>query len=151
MSVLLDTNILTRLAEPGSSHAPLAASSVSLLIARGEGLHVVPQNLYEFWVVATRPVTDNGLGMTPAQAKLKLDAIYATTTFLPDNAAVTREWERLILLYDVKGRPAHDARLVAAMNVHGLNRILTFNRQDFARYHAITILDPATVVQQLRP
>ena len=39
-------------------------SSPSLLRAHGDTLFLVPQNLYEFWVVATRPLGENGLGMT---------------------------------------------------------------------------------------
>lgn len=41
----------------------------------------------------------------------------------------------------MKGKNAHDARLVAAMVRHGLTHILTFNAQDFSRYRGITIDD----------
>lgn len=151
MSVLLDTNILTRLADPASAHAADAAASVSLLLSRGETLHLVPQNLYEFWVVATRPVADNGLGMTTPQAKAKLDALRAATVLLADNAAVTTEWERLVLQYGAKGKSAHDARLVAAMLVHDVKQILTFNARDFARYPDVTPLDPALLAKRSPP
>jgi predicted nucleic acid-binding protein len=36
----------------------------------------------------------------------------------------------------------HDAWLVAAMNSHGVKRILTFNTGDFARYDGIECIDP---------
>jgi predicted nucleic acid-binding protein len=39
----------------------------------------------------------------------------------------------------------HDARLVAAMNVHGVRRILTFNTDDFARY-GIEVLHPSSLL-----
>jgi predicted nucleic acid-binding protein len=42
----------------------------------------------------------------------------------------------------VLGTKVHDARLVAAMNVHGIERILTFNTGDFARY-GIEVLLPS--------
>ena len=35
-----------------------------------------------------------------------------------------------------------DARLVAAMTVHGVRHVLTFNGEDFSRYPGITVLDP---------
>ena len=41
------------------------------------------------------------------------------------------------------GKPAHDARLVAAMHVHGLTTILTFDRTGFSRYAGIEVLHPA--------
>ena len=54
--------------------------------------------------------------------------------FLPDNADVHWEWRRLIVTHQVAGLQVHDARLVAAMHVHGIKRILTFNERDFAPY-----------------
>jgi predicted nucleic acid-binding protein len=39
----------------------------------------------------------------------------------------------------------HDARLVAAMRVHGVKRILTFNDKDFARYTDIEAEHPRSV------
>jgi predicted nucleic acid-binding protein len=39
----------------------------------------------------------------------------------------------------------HDARLVAAMNVHGVRRLLTFDAGDFARC-GIEALQPSSVL-----
>ncbi len=39
----------------------------------------------------------------------------------------------------------HDARLVAAMLVHGLSHILTFNTTEFARYSEITAVHPTAI------
>ena len=65
---------------------------------------------------------------------------------LPDDPKLFDEWYRLVTQYGVQGKPAHDARIVAAMLVHGVTHLLTFNVSDFSRYKSeITILDPATV------
>ena len=40
------------------------------------------------------------------------------------------------------GKKAHDARLVAAMNLHGITHIVTFNSDDFARDAGITVIHP---------
>ena len=42
------------------------------------------------------------------------------------------------------GLGVFDARLVAAMQIHRLDRILTFNITDFARY-GVSVLDPKAV------
>jgi predicted nucleic acid-binding protein len=47
--------------------------------------------------------------------------------------------------YQVTGKPAHDARLVAAMHVHGISAILTFDRTGFSRYDGIEVIDPADI------
>ena len=62
MNYLVDTNILTRMTDPAHAMHREALDAVTLLIQQGHRLHVVPQNLYEFWVVATRPLNVNGLG-----------------------------------------------------------------------------------------
>jgi hypothetical protein len=48
------------------------------------------------------------------------------------------------MTHGVIGSQVYDARLVAAMTVHGVGRILTFNAADFSRY-PIETLDPAAV------
>jgi predicted nucleic acid-binding protein len=42
----------------------------------------------------------------------------------------------------VLGTQLYDARLVAAMLAHGIDRILTFNVADFSRY-GVAVLHPA--------
>jgi predicted nucleic acid-binding protein len=48
--------------------------------------------------------------------------------------------------YRVSGVQVHDARLVAAMHIHGVKRILTFNTKDFARYDRIEAIHPLQMV-----
>jgi predicted nucleic acid-binding protein len=52
------------------------------------------------------------------------------------------EWRRIVVAYQVSGKSSHDARLVAAMNVHGITQVLTFNVKDFARYPGIQAIHP---------
>jgi hypothetical protein len=52
---------------------------------------------------------------------------------LPDTDRVHAEWRRLVVSSSVAGVQVHDARLVAAMMVHGVTRLLTLNDRDFAR------------------
>lgn len=53
MSVLLDTNILTRSAQPAHPMHASALNAVSTLKMRGEDLCIVSQNLVELWAVAS--------------------------------------------------------------------------------------------------
>lgn len=47
--------------------------------------------------------------------------------------------------YSVVGVQAHDARIVAVMNVNGLTHVLTLNGADFSRYAGITCVAPDQV------
>ena len=113
MRVLLDTNILTRSAQPAHPHHEAAVSSPSLLRARGDTLFLVPQNLYEFWVVATRPLGENGLGMTVEGTEESLRHLKRSFTLLQETPPVFAAWENLVLQNSAKGRAAHDTRFAA--------------------------------------
>lgn len=151
MSVLLDSNILARLAQHTHPMHATARDAVAALQRGGQALFIVPQNLYEFWVVATRPVAANGLGFTAPQAAAELARLEALFPLLPETPVILAEWRRLVAAYGVLGKNAHDARLVAAMLAHGLTHLLTFNVADFTRFAGITILDPSTVATPPSP
>jgi predicted nucleic acid-binding protein len=73
MRVLLDTNVLCRLAQTAHPLHPVAEDCIAKLRNEGHELCIVPQVLYEYWVVVTRPVSDNGLGMQPAVVDMAID------------------------------------------------------------------------------
>lgn len=147
MQILVDTNILVRAVGGVTEERKLAEDAVDRLQKRGNVLVIVPQVLYEWWVVATRPKSANGLGMDPQAANGALSSIEAIFSFKSDRRALFHTWRRLIVDFNIIGKPAHDARLVAAMLVRGINHILTFNVNNFARFPFVTTVSPASIVQ----
>jgi predicted nucleic acid-binding protein len=145
MSYLVDTNVLLRLVQKTSPLHAAARKSVLTLRKQGEELCVIPQNLIEFWAVATRPAVDNGLGLTTDQAVWELRKLKRFFMLQPDTLTIFSEWEKLVITYQVSGKQAHDTRLVAAMSAHKIAHILTFNTADFKRFSGITAVDPANV------
>jgi predicted nucleic acid-binding protein len=146
MNYLVDTNILTRLIEPGHTLHAAARNAVKLLVAQGHKLRIVPQNLYEFWVVCTRPSGVNGLGKSAAETFVEMTNLRSLFRWLDDTSAIFDVWEHLVRSTPVVGKNAHDARLVAAMKVHGLTHLLTFNGQDFRQYPTITVVTPSDIL-----
>ncbi len=122
-----------------------AANAISTVRLRGDRLHIVPQNLIEFWNVYTRPLERNGMGRTAAEAEAEVNRLKALFPLLLDIPAIYQEWERLVIAHAVIGVNVHDARLVAAMLAHNLTHILTFNTSDFTRYAEITAVHPTAV------
>jgi predicted nucleic acid-binding protein len=143
--VLVDTSTLLRTLQRRHPQYSAATRAIEILPRRGHQLHIVPQNLVEFWVVATRPVDQNGLGLHPTEAANEVARLKEMFLLLPESQAIYPAWERLVTAYGVSGKPAHDARIVAAMQVHGLTAILTFDRSGFARYRDVEIHDPVDV------
>ncbi len=146
MAYLVDTNVLLCSADSQHLMYNAAVSAVSLLRDQGEKLCIVPQNLIEFWNVYTRPADKNGLGHTTVEAHEQIERLKAFFSVRPDTESIYEQWERLVVQYQVKGVNVHDARLVAAMLIHGLTHILTFNTKDFNRYTPeITPVHPNSV------
>jgi len=142
VSVLVDTNVLLRLHEPLHDHHRYAVAATMRLIESAEPVHVTPQNIAEFWAAATRPPARNGLGLSSATTAAEIDRIERVFTLLPDEPAVHAVWKFLVTRHGVIGSQVYDARLVAAMRVHGVARILTFNAGDFASY-GIEVIHPS--------
>jgi predicted nucleic acid-binding protein len=144
--VLIDTNVLIRTLQPHHPLYVIADRAVQRLPEEGTVLHIVPQNLTELWVVATRTVSQNGLGMTPSSAAAELARLKDMFILLPETPAIYPAWEELVVHHQVSGKPAHDARLVAAMRVHDIKAILTFDKSGFARYPDIQVVHPEEVI-----
>jgi predicted nucleic acid-binding protein len=122
-----------------------ARNALRTLYQQGNELCVTPQNIAEFWNVCTRPVDVNGLGNSIAETDRLTSRIEMFFTVLPDSIEAFRAWRRLIVANEVKGAKVHDARLVAIMQVHRLNHLLTFNTADFKRFENVTTLHPASL------
>jgi predicted nucleic acid-binding protein len=147
--ILLDTNLLGRMTDSRDPQCAAARQATHALLASGERLVIVPQNLYEFWAIATRavgppPAGQNGLGMTIEQASQWLDFFQRRFTLLPDRDDLPAKWHDLVKKLGIRGFRAHDARLVAAMQCYGMTRLLTFNSGDFIAL-AVDLVDPTTV------
>jgi predicted nucleic acid-binding protein len=121
--------------------------AMATLLRRQESLFLAPQNLVEFWAVATRPVERNGLGLSVLAAEVELARLEGQFPLLSESPAVYAHWRRLVTTHGVLGIRAHDARLAAMMLVHGVTHLLTYNVGDFRRYAHITIVDPQDISQ----
>jgi len=144
---LANTNVLLRFADRTHSVHPTIRAAVRKLRTSGHKVRATPQNFVEFWNVATRPIERNGFGLVPATADRLLRLVERLFPLLPDSPAIYTEWRRLVVAFGVSGIQVHDARIAAAMIVHGVTHILTFNTTDFARYgtKGIVAVDPTTV------
>jgi predicted nucleic acid-binding protein len=143
VDVLADTNVILRRLHRADTQHRLARDAITRFSNEGNRICVTSQNLIELWAVCTRPVQNNGLGLTPAQADRVVARVESSVFRLPDADDVYLEWRGLVVRHGVSGKKAHDARLVAAMTVNRVTHILTFNDGDFARYAGIKVLHPA--------
>jgi len=147
MRILCDTNLLVRSVSRNDSDHPLAIESLARLRSDGHSLVLVPQCLYEFFAVATRPAINNGLGIVPQDAVQFVKDFIDLMPLLRDERRVFEHWLSLMSVYAVQGKQTHDARIVAAMDRHQVDHLLTFNPKHFKRFTHLTVLSPEAVVK----
>jgi predicted nucleic acid-binding protein len=140
--ILIDTNVLLRAAQPSHTHFVSAKAAVKTARLRGYIPSVVPQVIYEYWVVATRSIAENGLGMTVAEAAGDVAKIMEQFHLFRDERAIFDRWQQLVVNHHVQGKRAHDTRLVAAMERHSVKYLLTFNNQHFQHFPSIKVVHP---------
>jgi predicted nucleic acid-binding protein len=109
MPVLIDTNILLRSLHADHPHHATAVSTVSGLRLKNEILCIAPQNLIEFWAIATCSRQDNGLGMTLAYATSELATLRRLFRLLPASPEILEVWRQLVTRHGVTGKQTHDA------------------------------------------
>ncbi len=145
--ILLDTNILGRYSQPNHVQHAAVMSSLEQLASVGHELRTVPQVIYEYWVIATRPASSNGLGFSTDEAMLRVADFLELFPLLRDERGIFERWLEAVRLNRCTGKAAHDARLVGAMLRHGVSAILTFNMRDFARYRDLDAINPDDVAR----
>jgi len=145
MAYCADTNVLLRWVQPETDASRVARAAVKALHLRGETVYVTPQNLIEFWTVATRPAEVNGLGLSPIQAEVEMAKMERLFPLLPDTAAIYQEWRKIVVDNGTIGPRSHDARLAAALRIHGVTHILTFNVSDFRSFGNPAAVHPSEI------
>ena len=136
--ILLDTNIALRLLDRNAPEHPVCVQAIKNLLCQGSKLCLAPQVLIEFWVVATRPVNVNGFGWTATQVIDAISHLRGLFLLLDDTPAIFEVWLALVSS-GVYGKRAHDAKLAAFMQVHGISEILTLNGADFKDFPVTTV------------
>ena len=144
MSWAVDTNVLLRMTDVGHPAQPTAERSLKVL-ALSESPRIFPQTLIEFWAVATRSRADNGLALSISDVGSQLNRLKRMFVLLNDTPEVFSAWERIVSRYQVAGKQAHDAHIVAAMSAHKVTHLLTFNDRDFKRFNEITVVNPSSI------
>jgi len=113
MSCLADTNVLLRFVQQNHPLHGVAVAALDSLLRSGHTVVIGPQNITEFWNVCTRPLENNGLGLTPEETEKQVSKLDALFTLLPETPDVHPEWRRLVATHGVSGVRVYDARLVA--------------------------------------
>jgi predicted nucleic acid-binding protein len=138
--VFVDTNVLVYANLALSPFHATASDRLRELDEAGVQLWVSRQVLREYLAAMTRPGTLTG---SVPMASLIGDVRYFARRFevAEDSQEVTERLLRFLSTVAVAGAQVHDANIVATMQAYGVQRLLTRNSGDFARFAgSITLL-----------
>src|SRR3990172_11350162 len=153
MPTLVDTGVLLRAFDAKFSDYRTIRRALRRALDDGDRLVVTVQNMAEFWNVATRPLANNGQGLSTERVKRRVAIIERLCEVVSEDGRSYSEWKRLVSELGISGVAVHDARLVSVMVRMGLKNLLTLNEHDFRRYVAgegMAILTPQSYVGQAR-
>jgi predicted nucleic acid-binding protein len=129
--IFLDTNVLLAVTDEDREHHREALTLLDEGLSGGLSLFVNGQVLREYLVVATRPIGENGLGMSVQDAVENIRSLSRCLMVLGEDSETATCLSQLVSEFELKGKRIHDANLVATMRLNGLWRLKTFNPADF--------------------
>ena len=140
---ILDANIL---AYAVNADAPQHAASRALLEAARDpsiALYVTSQILCEFYSLITNP-RRVAVASSPTSALRMISAILAFPGLhvLPTPARAVVGWMELLQRHPVTGGDVFDLQIVATMQANDVQRIYTFNTDDFEVFPELTVVTP---------
>jgi toxin-antitoxin system PIN domain toxin len=140
---VLDANILIYAVE---ASAPQHINSRVLIeAARDPGtiLYLTSQALCEFYSIVTNP-RRVAVPRSPAEALHAISALLALPGIrvLPTPARAVVSLMALLQRHPVTGGDVFDLQLVATMQANNIQRIYTFNKQDFEAFPELTVIVP---------
>ena len=145
------SNILLRLDDTAHFQHSDVQAAIERLGSSEHEIFVVPKVIYEYWGVATRPTSVNGLGLDVIRVNDAITEWLEFFTLLRDERTVFQFWRDLVTQHSIKGKNAHDARIVAAMKRHAIADILTYNIADFSRFGSIQVWTPDGILAGILP
>jgi predicted nucleic acid-binding protein len=132
-AVFVDTNVLL---DATDRARPRHAAALRLL-ERAPRLVFSAQIVREYLVVATRPADSNGLGLAVERALDNVAELRRLVRLLPEEKPLLPALLSLLRAVPAHGKAVHDALVVATMQVHRIDLLVTSNTADFARFASI--------------
>lgn len=144
-SILIDSNVLIHLYDTNSDPHKYIAPSLLYLYKNGYRLTIFPQNIVEFWSVATRD--KRGLNWTVKRTYMEIKALQDLFYLQMEPEGWFKSWLSRVVKNESVSRKAYDARLVTMMVHYGIGQVLTSDRRDFSAHTDIGVLSPKEICE----
>ena len=98
------------------------------------------QVIREYLVVATRPIENNGLGMTSELALDNVKRFQKRASLVAETLQAGGLFVEWAGKYGIRGKRLHDLQLLATASVAGMHALVTANEKDYPESSPLTII-----------
>jgi predicted nucleic acid-binding protein len=126
--LLVDTNVLLE----ATDEARKQHREARRLVESHPALALAAQVIREYLVVATRPISANGLGLSTPDALENVREFRRGIRLLPEERPILPAFLALVEHTSCAGKRIHDVHLVATARVHRVQAIVSLNAADLA-------------------
>ena len=139
----VDTNVLVYAHRREATEHPAALARLRQLVAGPDAWAIPWPCVYEFFSVVTNPRIWKTKASTPSQAWAQVDAWAGAPNLrlLGETDGFLAVLERLVTNPRVRGPVVHDARVAALCLAHGVEALLSRDR-DFTLFPELATLNP---------
>jgi predicted nucleic acid-binding protein len=138
--LFVDTNVLVYAAVAEAPLHDLARRTLANAAAGGTKFWISRQVLREFIATLTRPQGFSAPLSVSVLVSLVRD-LQQRMDVADETTGVTQHLLSLLQQVSTGGKQVHDANIVATMQVHGIQRLLTANPSDFARFAHLIVVE----------
>ncbi|MEX1049463.1 MAG: PIN domain-containing protein [Akkermansiaceae bacterium] len=138
--VFVDTNVLLEATDEGRRLHALALGLFRNASSDGVELFLGTQVLREYLVVATRPIENNGLGMTTDLALDNIARLQKRVSLVAETLQAGELFIKWAGKYQIHGKRLHDLQILATAAVAGMHALITANDKDYPKSSPLTII-----------
>jgi predicted nucleic acid-binding protein len=138
--LLVDTNVLLEATDEGRRLHVQALGVFQSAQKAGVDLFLGTQVVREYLVVATRPVANNGLGMSMETALENIRRFCRRTSLLAETLRASDLFLEWAGQWGICGKKLHDLQILATASAEGMHALLTANEKDFPPASPLAII-----------
>jgi predicted nucleic acid-binding protein len=138
--VFVDTNVLLEATDEGRRFHAQALSLFRNASEDGVDLFLGTQAIREYLVVATRPIENNGLGLTTELALDNVKRFQKRVSLVAETLQASELFVEWAGTYQIRGKRLHDLQMLATASVAGMHALITLNEKDYPESTPITIV-----------
>jgi predicted nucleic acid-binding protein len=138
--IFVDTNVLLAATDRSRQTHESSVEFLQEGVRGSYRLFTCGQVFREYLVVATRPLEENGMGLSPVKAWENIATFRKVIQVLDETHDSLVRLGKMVKDHQLKGKRIHDANLVAVMHTHGLVHLKTWNPKDFAPFSEVLLV-----------